>query len=706
METIDHFLPTLEHIGILGYWIVFAVAFLESVAFIGLFVPGATVVIVAGVLVARGYFDLGDMIWFAALGAVLGDSLSYYLGTKGTHFFRAENTFLKLAHLNRGEVFFKRHGPKSILFGRFVGPIRSIVPFVAGLSGMDRQSFFLWNVFSGFIWAASHIFVGYFFGEVLHSVEVWASRFGFVVFWVILIILAVWLVVKRGQIVLGFCKLVIVSFTTSIPSYPMIMRFRHKHPAVLAFFRARIGGGRFSGFPLSLFSIAFLYVLILFLGVVQDVLVSETIVAADMRIADFLSILRDPELTQFFLWITMLGKWQVVLGFAVVASSLFWFWGKQFHIVPLWVAILGSEAVNLFGKLAVHRPRPEAAWYVESSFSFPSGHATIAVAFYGFLAYVLWQHYRLRWKWRTNVVFIATIIIFLIGLSRLYLGVHFFSDVWGGYLLGALWLIIGISISEWLTESFPSMPTVFSTVIGNRSAKIFLSTVLVGVTIIFYVLISLQYRPRADIFLTSEPTVISEVNTGIFSRYQLPRFAETLRGERREPINILVIADNEGHLVDAMKKAEWYRADKFSLRSFTAFVQAVLFDGKYLEAPLAPLFWNEKVHAIAFEKPTNRGTVRERHQARFWRTNFLTSDRKVVYVGAISLAQGMRGMLTHDVDEDIDREREIFFTDLFATGLVQSGTKDMVLTSINGLKGANEFRTDGAMYVIVLGAIR
>ena len=85
--------------------------------------------------------------------------------------------------------------------------------------------------------------------------------------------------------------------------------------------------------------------------------------------------------------------------------------------------------------------------YLEKSFSFPSGHATIAVAFYGFIIYFLIKNVK-SWNRKINIFFTGFILIILIGFSRLYLGVHFVSDVWAGYLIGAIWLIIGIGFTE------------------------------------------------------------------------------------------------------------------------------------------------------------------------------------------------------------------------------------------------------------------
>lgn len=133
-------------------------------AFVGTLVPGSMLMYLVGFISSGGYLNIVTLIWFAAAGAILGDGLSYFLGTKGKRFFHNENRFLKLSHLERGEEFFRKHGPKSVFLGRFVGPLRPIIPFIAGLSRMDKKIFLLWNISSAFLWSASHLLIGYFFG--------------------------------------------------------------------------------------------------------------------------------------------------------------------------------------------------------------------------------------------------------------------------------------------------------------------------------------------------------------------------------------------------------------------------------------------------------------------------------------------------------------------------------------------------------------
>ncbi len=178
MDYLNFFLSAYESLGRWGYWVILVFSLLESLVFVGLFVPGMFVVLFVGFASANGVLDLGDLIWFVAIGGIIGDSLSYYLGTKGTKFFRLENKFLKYSHLEKGKEFFRQHGNKSIFLGRFIGPLRSIVPFIAGLTRMKKEAFLFWNITSGFVWATTILLLGYFFGQAAKVLEVWITRMG------------------------------------------------------------------------------------------------------------------------------------------------------------------------------------------------------------------------------------------------------------------------------------------------------------------------------------------------------------------------------------------------------------------------------------------------------------------------------------------------------------------------------------------------
>ncbi len=696
MEFFTSLLPTIEHLGLIGYWLVLLVSFAESLAFVGEFVPGGILVVLAGFLSAQGYLDLGDLIWFAAIGAILGDSLSYWLGSKGTRFFRNENRILKLSHLEKGEQFFKRHGEKSILLGRFIGPMRPIVPFVAGLFRMRQRTFLFWNIVSGFLWATGYLLLGYFFGGAASAIEAWTTRTGFFAFVALVSILVLWFLVKRSRGIFSFLFSIAVSIRDAIIVNRDVQKLVERHPRTFAFLKRRLNRERFSGLPLTLILVAFVYVVSLFLGIVEDIITSDPIVAADIRVANLLYAFRDMELITFFTWVTLLGKWEIVFGGAIVATILLWLWRKRVYVFSLWFTLIGSEIFNLLGKLAFHRPRPEIAYYAEHGFSFPSGHATIAMAFYGFLTYVLVRETK-KWGRKAAILFWGLIVILAIGLSRLYLGVHYVSDVWGGYLSGALFLIIGIALVEWIKHRQQNAAPFFA----SPRVKI-ISGTLIAILVGFYALFILQYHPPLNTPQSEQPVVATNV-LAQFQENKIPQFTETLLGNKQEPLNIIVEAKNDAAFVQTMSAAGWRLADQATVGSVFILAKSAALNENYPTAPMTPSFWNDRVHDFGFEKETPAQNVKERHHARFWRTNLQTQSGERVYVGTASFDSGIKWLVTHKISPDIDTERELLFADLQNTGLVATSSRETFVAPVLGENfSGDRFFTDGKIYLIVL----
>lgn len=199
-DWINSLLPALQNLGMLNYWLVLLVSFLESFAIVGSFVPGTLFLMTVGFIASQGYPDIGDLIIFTALGAFLADCASYFLGTKGTRFFHNENKLLKLNHLDAGKRFFAIHGTKSIILGRFIGPIRAVVPFVAGLSKMNFKIFLLWDLFGAFLASSAYLFAGYFFGDAIKNIQRWCNNVGWIIFFLALLLLFSFFLIKRMRL--------------------------------------------------------------------------------------------------------------------------------------------------------------------------------------------------------------------------------------------------------------------------------------------------------------------------------------------------------------------------------------------------------------------------------------------------------------------------------------------------------------------------
>ena len=158
--------------------------------------------------------------------------------------------------------------------------------------------------------------------------------------------------------------------------------------------------------------------------------------------------LANPGLDRLMLSITRLGDPDVVVG--VVSTSFGWLlWKRQRLVAGAFViACMGTLVLNQGMKLAFARPRP-ILWprlIQETSYGFPSGHALGSLVLYGFMAYVL----ACRYPQQSRSIYSITVgLIASIGLSRLYLGVHYPTDVFAGYAVGFLWLMVCISLLKW-----------------------------------------------------------------------------------------------------------------------------------------------------------------------------------------------------------------------------------------------------------------
>jgi undecaprenyl-diphosphatase len=454
MQLIARIIPHLESLGIFSYWIIFLVATLESFAFVGLIIPGTTFIVIMGILASQGALDVGDVIAAVALGGVIGDALSFYLGTKGKSFLNSKNKFFKQEHLAYGEKFFLTHGDKSVFLARFFGPLRPIIPFVAGVFKMSKIRFFIFNILSSVCAAGAYVMLGYFFGQASLSLEKFIGRVGIFSFSLFVVVVTLYLfkrwVVRQGQEFFSALRLFMSWVFSLFSTRPRINSFVQRYSGGINFLKKRTYKFSFIGLPLTLSSILVGVGVFVATGLV-DHLLTPTIIFIDQRVGQMLFLHRYDFFVHLFKFITFFGTVWVVPVVTVVFSILLLFKKKYAYIVPLYLGVIGSVVMVFLIKMWVGRPRPSGiAMYQEYLFSFPSLHSVEAVVLYGYIAYVIIVLVK-KWTTKMNVFFGSVLFILAIGFSRLYLGVHFLSDVVGGYVLGALWLWWTISLVRLIT---------------------------------------------------------------------------------------------------------------------------------------------------------------------------------------------------------------------------------------------------------------
>lgn len=159
-------LVIIKAFGLIGIGLA---VFLESGLFFGFFLPGDSLLFIAGLLSVGGLFDIRILIIVCFVSAVAGDTVGYFMGHKwGRRFFeKEEGLFFKRDNLMKAEDFYDKYGKYTIIIARFVPIIRTFAPIVAGISSMNYFKFLIYNVLGGALWVASLVLIGYFLGTLI-----------------------------------------------------------------------------------------------------------------------------------------------------------------------------------------------------------------------------------------------------------------------------------------------------------------------------------------------------------------------------------------------------------------------------------------------------------------------------------------------------------------------------------------------------------
>jgi membrane-associated phospholipid phosphatase len=228
---------------------------------------------------------------------------------------------------------------------------------------------------------------------------------------------------------------------------PAVRKLRERYPLVRRFLAARFARGEYLGLHLTIgFGITLLG-LVAFSIITHDVIRQRSITQLDARLTDFLH--SQGTLFGYGFWavVTSLGT-GLTLSIVGLGVGVLLALRRRWIVLAGWAAaLLGSGLLDGALKFAIRRPRPELAanFLSKLSWSFPSGHSMASLVTYGMLAYLVVLALKGRQRLQITAALSAIVLILAIGFSRLYLGVHYFSDVIGGFPAGALWLSACIS---------------------------------------------------------------------------------------------------------------------------------------------------------------------------------------------------------------------------------------------------------------------
>jgi undecaprenyl-diphosphatase len=424
-------------LGAWTYLLVGLFAFAETGAFVGLVVPGETVMLLGGAVAGQGAISIYVLIAVAWFSAWLGDTTSFFLGRRlGRGFVLEHGPRVGISHarFEKVEDYFGRHGGKTIFIGRFISLVRAFAPFIAGSSGMRYRAFVPYSILGTGLWATAHILIGYFFSRSIETAGKYAAKGAF--------LLGTLIAVVAGTIFLyrhfreQENRDAAVRWMDGHAATRGLVVLGRRYQPQLRFLWDRVTPG--GTFGLEFTSLMATFAVASFVLVAYAVVIGgdPSPTPGDETAIELVGHLRGGFLTDLSKAITWLGSTGFVWALTVICAALL-AWRRRW--AEFWVLLVGMAIIQLgvFSiKDAVDRPRPPDPLVHAGGSSYPSGHAAHSMI-YVWLAVTIVLRLRPGMARATAVVIAGFVLTALVGLSRVYLNVHYLSDVSGGWALGA-----------------------------------------------------------------------------------------------------------------------------------------------------------------------------------------------------------------------------------------------------------------------------
>ena len=598
--------------------LVFFIAFSESLVVLGLVMPGAMLLFGAGALVGAGAIPLWPVMIAAALGAMAGDGLSYWLGRHYKAELRTVWPFRAYPTLvTRGVEFFHRHGGKSVAMARFVGPLRAIVPAVAGMLEMPVRRYVAINVLASVAWSPAYLLPGVAFGTSLQLASEVAGRL--VIF--LLLMLAVlwftaWLLSRTWRLLAPH-------------TYRFIQRvllWARGHPFLGALPTTLLDPEHPEARGLSLLALFLLLSALLFLFVTQAVLGEPLPTNLDLLIFHGLQQLRTPWTDGVMVFAAGLGD-SLVLGIVTATMGGWLTWKRDWRTLAHWLAaVLVALLMVTLLQLAAHTMRPPVSTALAHADAFPSSHATVSMAVYGFLAVML----AAEWPYRLHLVayIAAGLAVTAIGLGHLYLGSAWLSELLGGLSLGLAWTaLLGIAYRTHVTHATKNRLQF------SAAALLALVLGLAGNASLLYPANRLAHAPQETARLLAAGDWWRE------GWMQLPAYRSDLWGQQVHRLT-LQWAGSESRIADSLLEMGWRRPGWQGTR----LLYWLNSEAPAIELPLMPQVHQGRHEALRLARPD--ASDPERVQVlRLWPSNTSLDggdEHQPVWLGSITYLRKMR----------------------------------------------------------------
>lgn len=644
VHNVMHFLHHHPHWGSV---ITFIVAFAESLAVIGTIIPGSVTMTGIGVLVGTTTLPLLNTLFWATIGALCGDYIGYWFGKNYSTEIRNSKWLQGRKHwLEKGEAFFHKHGGKSVIIGRFFGPVRSLIPMIAGLLKMPTLRFTLAVIPAAFLWAVFYLGPGIFLGAIsMELPKAIATKF---LAYGLIAILATWLITRIvklffDQIAFWFDQIMVhlwrkmksspkIQWLTRILADPSDPDLHHQ---------------------LSLFILAIISGL-MFCLIFWHVAHHGFLTDLNQPILNLLQSIRTKTLDVIMLAITLIGERYVIAAFACSILAYF-IWEKDYRAAIHWAVLMVVGVGITYGiKLSFYNARPNANLKDVVTSSFPSGHTTLSTIFYGFMAVLISHDLPERLKrlpYRAVMITVSMII-----LSRMYLAAHWLTDTLASVLLGFfIMLIATISYRRHIKKHL----------CAKKLTAISLLLILLfttGLGILKFRTYLVDYKP---VYPATELTYDQWWNGKNSNDQKIPVVRFNRWGKAQEHLNIQFLGDITT-LEKNLEKKQWQQIPANSnIKNLLR--RAAKLNGYHLSL-IPQLYENNPPALLMIKSRPNAPPM----ILRLWDTHIIITDRKEpLHLGSINL------MKAHLQKETVKQEN--------VNKLLQSYLSDYTCKLINGV---------------------
>ena len=429
--------------GWAGFW-VFFMSFVESLAFVGILIPGIIILFGLGALISLGALDMLPIWLWGSLGAFVGDLVSYALGRRYRSHLPEIWPFSKFPRmLERGRDYFSVHGPKSVVVGRFIGPLRPVIPVTAGMLGLAPRRFLMVDIPACIVWTPSYLIPGMLFGASLEVASEYAGRLSLVLIIGVVVLWLTWWIIWTAYEYLA---------SHSARWMRHAIRWMRRHPI----FR-RIAGPLLDSTQPEVLSITMMGLLLVMVFWAMVMLLflspfSDSPKSLDQAVQVYALTLRNHIADPIMVALTQLSRLWVLIPTSM--AVLLWLIGAGRKKAALhWLVAMGGGVILqiLLGWSLRSTPLLSEAGF-NASYN-PSAALTLVTVVLGYFAVMVARELRRR-KRKWPYVFVGLLLSLLV-LARLYLGLDWFSGALIGVALGIAWtFVVGIAYRQRALRSF------------------------------------------------------------------------------------------------------------------------------------------------------------------------------------------------------------------------------------------------------------